>query len=95
MEQNNSFTPARIQEMKNTVERGRSALSRGQGRYETLVSQQAEIEAEMRELGINSIEELNAKIQELETQRQNALAEADRLIPYDVINTLGQNTSTQ
>lgn len=91
MEQNNTFTPERIESMKNTVERGKDALSRGQGRYEELLKQNAEIEEEMRELGINSIEELNAKIQELEVQRQNALVEADQLIPYDVINNMRTN----
>lgn len=70
---------ARLQDLKSTIERGRTEVARAEATLESLQKQEAEIHGQLRELGVEP-ENLEAEIARLQAEVAEKLAQAEALL---------------
>jgi len=69
----------RLQNLKNLIERGRTEVARAEATLESLQKQEAEIHAQLRELGVEP-ENLDAEIERLKAEIAEKLNQAEKLL---------------
>ncbi len=69
----------RLQNLKNTIERGRTEVARAEATLESLQKQEAEIHAQLREMGVEP-ENLDNEIARLKAEVAEKLNQAERLL---------------
>ena len=69
----------RLESLKNSIEKGKTERARAEATLESLQKQEAEIHAELAELGV-SPENLEAEIKRVRETVEQGLAEAERLL---------------
>lgn len=70
---------ARLQDLKSTIERGRTEVARAEATLESLQKQEAEIHGQLRELGVEP-ENLDAEIAKLQAEVAERLSKAEALL---------------
>jgi len=70
---------ARLQDLKSTIERGRTEVARAEATLESLQKQEAEIHGQLRELGV-APENLEAEIARLQAEVAEKLSKAEALL---------------
>lgn len=69
----------RLQNLKNTIERGRTEVARAEATLESLQKQEAEIHSQLREMGVEP-ENLDAEIARLKAEVAEKLSQAEALL---------------
>ena len=69
----------RLQNLKNTIERGRTEVARAEATLESLQKQEAEIHNQLREMGVEP-ENLDAEIERLKAEVAEKLNQAEALL---------------
>ena len=69
----------RLQNLKNTIERGRTEVARAEATLESLEKQESEIHAQLRELGVEP-ENLDAEIERLKAEVAEKLNQAEAFL---------------
>lgn len=69
----------RLQNLKNTIERGRTEVARAEATLESLQKQEAEIHSQLREMGVEP-ENLDAEIARLKAEVAEKLSQAEQLL---------------
>ena len=69
----------RLQNLKSTIERGRTEVARAEATLESLQKQEAEIHNQLREMGVEP-ENLDAEIERLKAEVAEKLNQAEALL---------------
>lgn len=69
----------RLQQIKSTIDRGRTEKARAEATLESLAKQEADINRQLEELGV-APENLEAEIESLKTQIAEQLSKAEQLL---------------
>jgi len=76
--------------LKEAIEKARRLREKAAGQKEVLEQRLREIEAEIRAEGVEP-DRLEEEIARLEAEARQALAEVDRLIPWDLLRRVEEN----
>lgn len=79
-----SDTQSRLEKLARAIEKARTLQSRAEGHQEQLNAEKERILAEMKEAGVTP-ETLDAEIMAAELDLEQAVQEAEALIPWDLI----------
>lgn len=80
-----TITIQEVDNLKQTVDKGKELLGKAEGRLESLLQQEGDLKVQISQQGIEP-ENLPAEIERIEKEIQETFAKAKELIPYELIN---------